>query len=197
MVPLILRVTPFPNGALTLPWDLRRRTTDGAPRFTFGAGISLASALACSFAFCGASIGRLACERFYDFQRSRSKLDADRDCYYPNRVCSSVVVTTVGRLAWRPLFYRRLPAQILGASRTDVRPRIRLVCWLHTVLNRDSSQRHWVSDSIRCGPQNSFRHLRFCRGCPVSGINLIDSRVENGPHRPHQFWLKLRWCQFR
>ena len=99
-----------------MPWDLRRRTTDGAPRFTFGAGISLASALACSFAFCGASIGRLACKRFYDFQRSRSKLDADRDCYYRNRVCSSLVVTTVGRLAWRPLFYRRLPAQILGAS---------------------------------------------------------------------------------
>jgi hypothetical protein len=30
-----------------------------------------------------------------------------------------------------------------------------------------------------------------------TGINLIDSRVENGPHRPHEFWLKLRWCQFR
>jgi hypothetical protein len=53
---LILRVTPFPNGALILPWDVRRRTTDGAPRFTFGAGVSLASALACSFAFCGASM---------------------------------------------------------------------------------------------------------------------------------------------
>ena len=44
-----------------------------------------------------------------------------------------------GRLAWRPLFYRRLPAQFLGASRAEVRPRIRLVRWLHTVLNRDSS----------------------------------------------------------
>src|SRR5216683_51349 len=103
MVPFDFESDPFPNGALlclgTFAGELRMARQDSP----FGAGISLASALACSFAFCGASIGRLACKRFYDFQRSRSKLDADRDCYYPNRICSSVVVTTVGRLAWRPL----------------------------------------------------------------------------------------------
>ena len=134
---LILRVTHFPNGALILPWDVRRRTTDGAPRLILGAGVSLASALACSLAFCGGFNGRLACKRFYDFPRS--ELDADNARYYPNRDCSSVVVTTVGHLARRPLFYRRLPVQILGASRAEVRPRIRLVRWLHTVLNRNSS----------------------------------------------------------
>jgi hypothetical protein len=39
------------------------------------------------------------------------------------------------------LFYRRLKSSIFAS-------RIRLGRWLHTVLNRDSSQHHWVSDSI-------------------------------------------------
>jgi hypothetical protein len=38
-------------------------------------------------------------------------------------------------------FYRRLKFSVFAS-------RIRLVRWLHTVLNRDSSQHHWVSDSI-------------------------------------------------
>ena len=37
--------------------------------------------------------------------------------------------------------YRRLKLSVFAS-------RIHLICWLHTVLNRDSSQHHWVSDSI-------------------------------------------------
>jgi hypothetical protein len=35
--------------------------------------------------------------------------------------------------------YRPLSAWTFGTSRVEIRPRIRLVRWLHTVLNRDSS----------------------------------------------------------
>jgi hypothetical protein len=38
-------------------------------------------------------------------------------------------------------FYRRLKFSVFAS-------RIRLGRWLHTVLNCDSSQHHWVSDSI-------------------------------------------------
>ena len=98
MVPFDFESDPFPNGALILPWDVHRRATDGAPRFTFGAGVSLASALRCSLAFEGGFDGRLAF--------SWSELDAGDARYYPSFDYFFVVVTTVGRLAWRPLFYR-------------------------------------------------------------------------------------------
>jgi hypothetical protein len=47
-------------------------------------------------------------------------------------------------------------------------------------------------------PLDAARKIRsaifaFVAGVRVSGMNLIDSRVENGSHHPHQFWLKLKW----
>ena len=53
------------------------------------------------------------------------------------------------------------------------------VRWLHTVLNRDSSQLNRVRYAVRRGPQNPFRHLRFCRGCPVSDSNLLYRHIED------------------
>jgi len=51
-----------------------------------------------------------------------------------------------GCFSWRPLFLSTT-VSLFGAPRVEIRPRIRLVRWLHT-SQRDSSQRHWVRDSI-------------------------------------------------
>src|SRR5450756_715174 len=82
--------------------------------------------------------------------------------------------------------------QLMSKQRVlSLKPQLRLEWRGQDGQNETKQPDHSASlgDSI-----TSSTRIRFS---VHTGINLIDSRVENGPHRPHEFWLKLRWCQFR